>query len=178
MKHFSNQGKLIIWKDSRGFGFIKPDEGGKKVFLHISLLQKLSRRPKVGDIILYEQIQDGDGKIRATKATIQGVKACNTPNKRKGKTLNFDKSLVGALSVLLTILAFEFYPSISPSLIQSITRPKCKIKGNISVGTGKKIYHLPNMKDYSSTIIDPMKGEKWFCTESEAISSGWSKAPI
>jgi hypothetical protein len=33
------------------------------------------------------------------------------------------------------------------------------------------------MEDYENTIIDPMKGEKWFCTESEAIANGWKKAP-
>ncbi|WP_449240187.1 hypothetical protein [Coleofasciculus chthonoplastes] len=33
------------------------------------------------------------------------------------------------------------------------------------------------MEDYQSTIIDPAKGERWFCTESEAIESGWHKAP-
>ncbi|EDX70721.1 hypothetical protein MC7420_8149 [Coleofasciculus chthonoplastes PCC 7420] len=40
-----------------------------------------------------------------------------------------------------------------------------------------KVYHLPGMEDYQSTIIDPAKGERWFCTESEAIESGWHKAP-
>jgi hypothetical protein len=33
------------------------------------------------------------------------------------------------------------------------------------------------MEDYENTIIDPMKGEKWFCTESEEIANGWKKAP-
>jgi hypothetical protein len=33
------------------------------------------------------------------------------------------------------------------------------------------------MEDYESTVIDPQSGEKWFCTESEAINNGWQKAP-
>ena len=33
------------------------------------------------------------------------------------------------------------------------------------------------MKDDKITKISPKKGEKWFCTESEAITSGWKKAP-
>ena len=53
----------------------------------------------------------------------------------------------------------------------------CNIKGNISVNTGDKLYHLPNMEDYATTNIDGSKGEKWFCSESEAIASGWRKAP-
>ncbi|WP_442785781.1 sunset domain-containing protein [Leptolyngbya sp. Heron Island J] len=42
---------------------------------------------------------------------------------------------------------------------------------------GNKIYHLPGMEDYESTVIDLTKGERWLCTESEAIANGWRKAP-
>ncbi len=31
--------------------------------------------------------------------------------------------------------------------------PECVIKGNISIETGEKIYHLPGMRDYASTRI-------------------------
>jgi hypothetical protein len=58
-----------------------------------------------------------------------------------------------------------------------IPKPGCKIKGNISIDTKKKLYHLPGMKDYQITAISPEKGERWFCTESEAIANGWKKAP-
>jgi len=79
----------------------------------------------------------------------------------------------------------EFSPSRSPSPITSITnslntsiaKPECNIKGNISIDTGNKVYHLPGMEDYESTLIDLEKGEKWFCKESEAIANGWRKAP-
>jgi hypothetical protein len=58
-----------------------------------------------------------------------------------------------------------------------IPKPSCNIKGNISIDTQKKLYHLPGMKDYQITAISPEKGERWFCTESEAIANGWKKAP-
>jgi hypothetical protein len=64
-----------------------------------------------------------------------------------------------------------------PDPVAAITQPGCVIKGNISISTGRKLYHLPGMKDYGSTIIDQVKGERWFCTEPEAIANGWSKAP-
>jgi hypothetical protein len=56
-------------------------------------------------------------------------------------------------------------------------KPGCNIKGNISWNNYKKLYHLPGMKDYEIVKIDPAKGERWFCTESEAITNGWQKAP-
>lgn len=56
-------------------------------------------------------------------------------------------------------------------------KTECLIKGNISVSSGKKWYHLPGMEDYEKTIIDENKGEKWFFTEEEARKNGWQKAP-
>lgn len=67
-------------------------------------------------------------------------------------------------------------PSLSPS---TLTTPEsaCVIKGNISISTGTRYYHLPGMEDYASTVITPSEGERWFCSEEEAISQGWRKAP-
>ena len=50
----------------------------------------------------------------------------------------------------------------------------CKIKGNIS--KSGKIYHEPGSRWYSRTKIDASKGEKWFCSASEAEEAGW-RAP-
>ncbi|MBE9113494.1 cold shock domain-containing protein, partial [Nodosilinea sp. LEGE 07298] len=68
-----NRGQLKTWKDDRGFGFIKPEDGGKDVFLHISALPGDCRRPQLGDTILYEKVTQPDGKVRAAKASIQGI---------------------------------------------------------------------------------------------------------
>lgn len=51
----------------------------------------------------------------------------------------------------------------------------CLIKGNISA-SGEKIYHLPGCNFYTKTKIDEARGEKWFCSESEAQVAGWRKA--
>ncbi|OGI69136.1 hypothetical protein A2824_01940 [Candidatus Nomurabacteria bacterium RIFCSPHIGHO2_01_FULL_42_16] len=53
--------------------------------------------------------------------------------------------------------------------------PACQIKGNIN-STGEKIYHLPNCSSYNKTKIDEARGEKWFCSEDEALDAGWRKA--
>jgi endonuclease YncB( thermonuclease family) len=54
-------------------------------------------------------------------------------------------------------------------------RDGCSIKGNIN-GDGEKIYHVPDSSSYRSTEIDESRGERWFCTESEARRAGW-RAP-
>lgn len=52
----------------------------------------------------------------------------------------------------------------------------CDIKGNIGYESGEKIYHLPGQEFYNETTINPGYGERWFCTEEEAIANGWRKA--
>jgi hypothetical protein len=51
----------------------------------------------------------------------------------------------------------------------------CKIKGNISA-KGEKIYHLPGSSSYERTAINERAGERWFCSEDEAVAAGW-RAP-
>ncbi len=51
----------------------------------------------------------------------------------------------------------------------------CSIKGNISP-TGERIYHLPSHFHYAKTQIDPRKGERMFCSESEALAAGWRRS--
>ena len=50
----------------------------------------------------------------------------------------------------------------------------CPIKGNIS--RAGRIYHAPWSEWYDRTRIDTMRGERWFCSEDEAIRAGW-RAP-
>jgi endonuclease YncB( thermonuclease family) len=51
----------------------------------------------------------------------------------------------------------------------------CVIKGNINKN-GERIYHMPFQQAYKRTRIDPKKGERWFCTEEEALKRGWRRA--
>jgi len=52
----------------------------------------------------------------------------------------------------------------------------CDIKGNISYYTGEKIYHVRGQEDYEKTEINEEKGERWFCSEEEAVAAGWRRA--
>jgi hypothetical protein len=69
--------------------------------------------------------------------------------------------------------------------LQSFTLPSqptstatvCVIKGNINP-EGERIYHMPGQRYYDKTIVNWIKGERWFCTEEEAISAGWRKAKV
>lgn len=49
------------------------------------------------------------------------------------------------------------------------------IKGNIN-SKGQKIYHTPNSGQYMRVIIEEDKGERYFCSEEEALAAGWAAA--
>lgn len=51
----------------------------------------------------------------------------------------------------------------------------CRIKGNVS-GSGERIYHVPGQRHYADTRIDTARGERYFCSESEARAAGWRRA--
>jgi endonuclease YncB( thermonuclease family) len=51
----------------------------------------------------------------------------------------------------------------------------CAIKGNISA-KGARIFHVVGQRDYQRTSIRTDKGERWFCSASEARAAGWRAA--
>lgn len=111
------QGRLVRWNDDKGFGFIKPDaQDGNDVFIHISELKHMARKPRIGDIIMYQTQHQSDGKVRAIMATIQGVTVApkttyqsnkhRSPNYRTTKNNKKSHSAgIGRLVMFLVILA-------------------------------------------------------------------------
>ncbi len=52
------------------------------------------------------------------------------------------------------------------------TKPSCNIKGNVRNGN---IYYLPDCGVYHNTVVQLYMGDRWFCTEQEAIKAGFRK---
>ena len=59
------QGKIKVWKDDKGFGFVTPNGGGPDVFLHISAFDARHKRPDVGDLVTYELSVDDQNRAKA-----------------------------------------------------------------------------------------------------------------
>jgi cold shock protein len=95
------KGVLKTWKEDRGFGFITPDNGSRDLFVHISAIGQVSRRPVPGDIIHYQVVRDRNGKFRAVNASIEGVStgSQNTPNPLK-LSLKWTAAAVGLLIII------------------------------------------------------------------------------
>jgi uncharacterized membrane protein YsdA (DUF1294 family)/cold shock CspA family protein len=59
------KGTLTQWDDAKGYGFIAPDAGGPKVFVHVKAFGLRPHRPFVGERLSYGEGQDAQGKKRA-----------------------------------------------------------------------------------------------------------------
>jgi uncharacterized membrane protein YsdA (DUF1294 family)/cold shock CspA family protein len=67
------RGKLVTWKPDKAFGFIRPDQGGKDVFVHQRDFGSISRAPRAGDLVYFQRVADGKGRYRAADVQVEGL---------------------------------------------------------------------------------------------------------
>ena len=68
------KGTLVMWNDQKGFGFIHPEGSLEDYFVHISTFKRgLTRRPEIGDEVLFRAQEGKEGKKRASFATIPAL---------------------------------------------------------------------------------------------------------
>ncbi len=76
------KGTLTQWDDAKGYGFITPDGGGPKCFVHIHAFGLRPQRPSVGERVRYREGLDAQGKRRALD--VQGLAPKPAPRPRDG----------------------------------------------------------------------------------------------
>jgi len=107
MTEVVHKGLLKTWKDDRGFGFIQPDDGSKDIFIHISSLKGMARRPYRGDIIFYQIAKEKDGKLKAINASIDGVDRVEHSHKPAKKWLWMIAAALGLVSAAAAAYFFQ-----------------------------------------------------------------------
>lgn len=55
----------------------------------------------------------------------------------------------------------------------NLQNPKCNIKANTTADVN--YYRTPDCKYYDTTLVQLHMGDKWFCTEKEALEAGFTK---
>ncbi len=106
------KGVLKTWKEDRGFGFVKPNDGGKDIFIHISALKGVSRRPITGDVIYYQIAKDNRGKYKAINAQIEGVSKSEDKAGDLLKSRTSKKGIIAiavGLIIIIAVVVLVFY---------------------------------------------------------------------
>lgn len=105
------EGRLVRWNDDRGFGFIRTEGSKKDVFIHVSALRGMPRRPVVGDAIRFVLRRDEQGRPGARDAVIPGLKAVAAERKNaraQGRSYRINGRPLGVFGWLMLSSAFLF----------------------------------------------------------------------
>jgi len=62
-------GTVVTWRGDRGFGFIKPADGGEDLFCHHSAITDGEALPEGGTVYYESGVDDRSGKTRASNVT-------------------------------------------------------------------------------------------------------------
>lgn len=102
------QGRVTGWKDDQGYGFVIPNGGGDKAFVHIKAFSSRGRRPAEGDMIIYEVEKDSRNRLLATRIRYVGEDTSSSATDR-GIALGAIFSI--GLAVFLTVaVLMEWLP--------------------------------------------------------------------
>ena len=110
------QGKITNWNDEKGFGFVEPNGGGTRAFVHIKSFVSRSRRPMEGDVIIYELAQDHKSRFTAQNVKLANENRGKPANKPKGKGTAAPLFAVLFCFMLFTLAITGKAPLVLPAL--------------------------------------------------------------
>jgi uncharacterized membrane protein YsdA (DUF1294 family)/cold shock CspA family protein len=112
-------GRITDWNDAQGFGFVVPNGGGDRAFVHIKAFQRGSRRPAIGDLISYLPSRDARGRLQATEIRHAGqpIETPRPPPARgSGVVIG-----IGALLAVLLLAVFRVIPVVMAAGIAGLS---------------------------------------------------------
>jgi uncharacterized membrane protein YsdA (DUF1294 family)/cold shock CspA family protein len=102
--YMNNKGKITSWSDDKGFGFITPSSGEKRIFAHIKAFKYQTRRPEVNRLVSYTLSKDKQGRTCAADIVMSAAPVIKKTNSGNGNLSVFLSGLflfiVGACGFL------------------------------------------------------------------------------
>lgn len=162
------QGILKQWNVEKGFGFIRPDDGGKDIFIHISTFPKDGVAPRVGEKIRYEINADQNGKSQAAHIERLDVTPIKTnsltrknshSNHQSSKSSNIFPLIIGLLIVIAIIYTaygkYQRYQLANQEVMPTDTSTPAQVVSTPSLTTqfncdGRQ--HCSQMRSYEEAV--------------------------
>ena len=104
------KGRIISWNADKAYGFIKPVNGSKQVFIHINAFRNRKRRPEINQLVTYSLSTDKHGRQCAKDATLPG-------DHNPSKTTNSGMTSLLVSVIFLTIVLTSILVAKIPPLI-------------------------------------------------------------
>jgi uncharacterized membrane protein YsdA (DUF1294 family)/cold shock CspA family protein len=100
-------GRIQDWNDAKGFGFVVPNGGGARSFVHVSAFQRGSRRPIDGDLVSYLPTVDSRGRRQAIQ-----IRHAGTPPAPRRQRSRVPRAVIafGALAAIFAAAAMGVVP--------------------------------------------------------------------
>jgi len=97
-------GRITEWNDEKGFGFVAPNGGGDRAFVHIKAFERVSRRPVSGQLISYELATDEKGRFKASGIRFVALRPKKVPSNHAA----WPRKIIGVAFLVLLLLAWLF----------------------------------------------------------------------
>jgi uncharacterized membrane protein YsdA (DUF1294 family)/cold shock CspA family protein len=128
------KGKIISWYDKKGFGFITPEEGDKRIFFHINAVTNRNQRPEVNQFVTYLESTDNQGRPLAVNVDFPGDKLTQRKEQKTGGLsiiISISFLIIVGFSVLLVkippfVLGFYMVASLFTFIMYAIDKSASK----------------------------------------------------
>lgn len=92
------RGRLASWDETRGYGFITPAAGGKRIFVHIKAFGSRRRRPVINQEVTYTLSADRLGRPCAANVTLAGER-----HPHRARRYRISAAVTGAAVFMLVV---------------------------------------------------------------------------
>lgn len=92
-------GRITEWHDEKGYGFITPNGGGERVFVHVRAIERGAGRPAEGLALTYVVRKDERGRSNAVDARRAG--AARKPDQPRARRSRLPKAALGLGSLVV-----------------------------------------------------------------------------